>query len=195
MITGGLPKGSPPRRAHQGVRTGRIWHRPLAVDAVKPEAPEYLDGPLGLAVGHAAPPRVHGGDLRVAAQGRGTLQGAVGAPVEALVEKGEEAPELLVGAHEEVLVEGEVYLPRPELPQGHVVLDAPGEEVALEAAAGGPNLGLHGEQEVFHQLLLLHRLREDVPPPERKPGCDDATGMAKEENDGHAGEVRAHPAE
>src|SRR5215210_1922032 len=195
MITGGLDKGSPPRPTHQGVRAGRIGHRPLAVDAVEPEEPENLDGPLYLAIRHGAPPRVHRRDLWVAAQGRGTLQGAVGAPVEALAEKGEEAPELLVGAHEEILVEGEVYLPRSELPQGCVILDAPGEEVALEAAARTPDLGLHGEQEVFHQLLLLHRLREDVAPSEREPGGDDGAGVAEEQDDGHAGEVLAHPAE
>src|SRR5215210_2917321 len=125
MITGGLDKGSPPRPTHQGVRAGRIGHRPLAVDAVEPEEPENLDGPLYLAIRHGAPPRVHRRDLWVAAQGRGALQGAVGAPVEALAEKGEEAPKLLVGVREEVLVEGEVYLPRSELPQGCVVLDAP----------------------------------------------------------------------
>src|SRR3712207_25182 len=195
MITGGLGNGSPPSPTHQGVRAGRIGHDPLAVDTVEPEEPEYLGGPLQLAIGHGALPGVHGSDFAPAAQGRGVFQGVVDAPVESLAEKAEQAPELVLGAREEALVESEVDLPRSELPQGHVVLDAPREEVALEGAASLPDLGLYREQEVVNKLLLLHRLREDVPPPEREPGRDDRAGVSEEENDGHAGEVPAHPAE
>src|SRR5918995_1585009 len=107
-------------------------------------------------------------------------QGVVDAPVESLAERGEQASKLVLGARQEVLVEGEVDLPRPELPQGDVVFDAPREEVALETAAGRTDLGLHGEQEVFDQLFLLHRLREDVPPSEREPGGDNGAGVSKE---------------
>src|SRR5215210_5793956 len=97
--------------------------------------------------------------------------------------------------HQQVLVETKVYLPRPELFQGDIIVYAPQEEVALEVVAGGPDLRLHGEEEVLYQLLLLHRLGEVVFPPEGEPGGDDGAGMSEQENDGHTREVCAQPAQ
>src|SRR5215217_7030464 len=84
---------------------------------------------------------------------------------------------------------------RPELFEGDVVVYAPEEEVTFEVVFGCQDLRLHGEEEVFYQLPLLHRLREVVPPPEREPGCYDGARVSDQENDRHSGEVRAHPAE
>src|SRR5919112_4102092 len=67
--------------------------------------------------------------------------------------------------------------------------------MALEISPCCADLRLHGEEEVLDQLLLLHRLREVVPPSEREPGRYDGARVPEQEDDRHAGEVRAHPAE
>src|SRR5215210_3987166 len=67
--------------------------------------------------------------------------------------------------------------------------------MALEVAPGCADLRFHGKEEVLHQFLLFHRRREIVLPPEREPGRYDGARVPEKENDRHAGEVGAHPAE
>src|SRR5215210_4285931 len=67
--------------------------------------------------------------------------------------------------------------------------------MALEVAPGCADLRFHGKEEVLHQFLLFHRLREVVLPPEREPGRYDGARVPEKENDRHAGEVGAHPTE
>src|SRR5215210_4899161 len=116
ITTGGLLKLPFDPVHHQGVRAGRVGHGSLAVDAVEPEEGEYLDASLQLGAAHAAAPGVHGNTFVLSRL-------AIDARVEVLAEEVEQAWDLIFGMREEVLVEGQLDLPRPELPQGHVVLD------------------------------------------------------------------------
>src|SRR5215213_5872601 len=95
---------------------------------------------------------------------------------------------------EQALVEGEMYLSPRELPQGNVVVYAPEEEVAFEVVPGGPYLRLHRQEKILHQVFLCHRFAEVILPAEGEAGGDDGAGVSEKEDDGHAGEVGAHPA-
>lgn len=209
--TGGLPAAAPGlvmirapipacfSRVHQGVRGAGVGHRSLAVDAVEPEEAQYLDGPLRLRTAHRFPPPADRPARRdgaaLAAEGRGPSHPAQDALVELFAEEGEQAPDLVFGAGDQVLVEGQVYVAPPELPQRDVVVDAPEKDVPLEIRPGAPDLPLKRPQEVFHELVLPHRLGEVVAPPQVEPGVGHGARVSEEQHDRHAGEVSVHPAQ
>ncbi len=144
ITTGGLAQCPySPVRAHQGVRARGIRHRPFAVDAVEAEEVQDLDCLLQPA---AARP---GGANRPRRGSRGHPCGSGARDASGCGRRGRRSPRprkanrrrnSSFGIGEQVLVEGQVYLARPELLERHVVVYAPEEEVALEVVAGRPDL-------------------------------------------------------